>query len=68
LDINLRLSKGYKFGFVDQNYSVILSTSLIKITRVMQQSYLQVTNKYLEEIKSIQEPINHIKAIYLVLK
>ncbi|MFV8333876.1 glycosyltransferase family 2 protein [Flavobacterium sp. GSP14] len=55
-DINLRLSKkGYKFGFVDQklfNYR-ILSTSLSKNYKLMQQSYLQVTNKYLEEIKSI---------------
>ena len=54
-DINLRLAKkGYKFGFVDQklfNYRV-LASSLSNNYGLMQQSYLQVTSKYLEEIKS----------------
>lgn len=53
-DINLRLSKkGYKFGFVDQklfNYRV-LSTSLSNNVELMKKAYLEITNKYLDEIK-----------------
>ncbi|MSP85723.1 MAG: glycosyltransferase [Flavobacteriaceae bacterium] len=53
-DINLRLSqKGYRFGFVDLklfNYR-ILSTSLSNNFEMMKNSYFEITNKYITEIK-----------------
>ena len=54
-DINLRLSKaGYKFGFLNYktfNYR-ILNTSLSHNVTLMRQSFLRVTEKNIEEIKS----------------
>ena len=57
-DINLRLSKaGYKFGFLNYktfNYR-ILNTSLSHNVTLMRQSFLKVTEKNIEEIKSNPE-------------
>lgn|GEM_PF-1157101 len=57
-DINLRLSKlGYQFGFINEhlfNYRV-LSSSLSNNFQKMEDSYKQITNKYLKEIS--QNPI-----------
>lgn len=54
-DINLRLSKaGYKFGFLNEktfNYR-ILHTSLSHNVTLMRQSFLKVTGKNIDEIKS----------------
>lgn len=54
-DMNLRLTHlGYKIGFIDQKlfYYRTLSQSLSSNWELMQQSYIKVTNKYLDYIKS----------------
>ena len=57
-DINLRLSKaGYKFGFLNYktfNYR-ILNSSLSHNVALMRQSFLKVTKKNIEEVKSNPE-------------
>lgn len=54
-DIALRLSKnGYKMGFLDMKlfYYRILETSLSNNFNKMKHSYIEISNKYLEEINS----------------
>lgn len=54
-DMNLRLiSKGFKLGFLDKKlfYYRIVSTSLSRNWKLMNDSYEKVTNKYLDYIKN----------------
>lgn len=54
-DIALRLSKNdFKLGFLDKKlfYYRILQTSLSHNSNKMKQSFIEITNKYLDEIKS----------------
>jgi hypothetical protein len=53
--MNLRLtSKGYRIGFIDKKlfYYRILSTSLSRNWKLMQDSYEKVTHKYIDYIKA----------------
>ncbi|MDR2236831.1 MAG: glycosyltransferase [Chryseobacterium sp.] len=57
-DMNLRLtSKGYKIGFIDKKlfYYRMLSTSLSRNWKLMEDSYKKVTGKYLDYIKADQK-------------
>lgn len=57
-DMNLRLtSRGYRIGFIDKKlfHYRILSTSLSRNWKVMQDSYEKVTHKYLDYIKADRE-------------